>query len=160
MAAETEAIQEEIRRRVESKVGNIPHIESKYDKTSWLFKVTPTSPLINGSAQFRIYNFPGCCKYAVLSQMQTNGAYRGIGLAKLMLELAEWVGVYDYEVSTLVGTAAEGKNDEMAQLAKKFGWKEIHGGHNPNSGNWVRMFIKELPEIDREVDEPDYDEEW
>lgn len=122
-------------------------VDSKYDAGCWKVQIRPAyvSEDRSDSAGFLIYSFPGCCKYAILSQVYTKGAFRGIGLVKYMLELAEIIAVLNHEVDTLVATGTDEHNGLMISILEKSGWKKIHEGDNINSGNWVRMFVKELP---------------
>jgi hypothetical protein len=156
---EVEIVEENMRDYIKSKLGldyDRVRIEKNYENGSWVAKITSVAPYVEGSAGFRIYGFPGCCKYAIISQIFTKGAFSGVGLVKYLLDWAEMIGVYDHEVSTLVGTTADGPNSVMVGIAERYGWKQVHDGDNPNSGNWVRMFVKELDVPDEDSEEEDW----
>jgi hypothetical protein len=163
---EVEIAEDNIRTYIKNKLGlkyNAMTIKKVYENGSWVASIVSESNIerLNGSAGFRVYGFPGCCKYAIISQMFTKGTFSNIGLVKRLFEWAEMIGIYDHEVSALVGTCADGPNSFMMEIVEKYGWKEIHNGDNPNSGNWVRMYVKELDVPDEMKNrEESIEEEW
>ena len=152
-----EAVEEEIRKFVRAKLNTTTRviIDRKYTNGAWRVDIhSPAGGHEYGRAGFVVYSFPGCCKYAILSQVFTRGDLNGIGLVKFLLDYAEKMGVRDFEVDTLIATGTDEHNETMINIIEKAGWKQIHEGENGNTGNLVRMFAKLLPVLDEEEEWP------
>lgn len=152
-----EIVEEKVRKFIKTKLNSAADriiIDRKYANGGWRVEIRSPFGRESGRAGFIVYSFPGCCKYAILSQVFTRGDLSRIGLVKFLLSFAERMAVRDFEVDTLIGTGTDEHNETMINILEKAGWKQIHEGENVNTGNVVRMLIKLLPVLDEEEDWP------
>jgi hypothetical protein len=90
---------------------------------------------------FRIFDFPGCCKYCILSEVEIAGDFKDNKLSYPLLDLA-MAYARDIDYSKVVATTAVPGNRAMEYVFKKLEWKKIDSGSNYNTDNIVAMWVK------------------
>ena len=102
----------------------------------------PSVQSVFNMLHFKLYYFPGCCKYGILSEVSATGTFRGKKLSYPLIDVA--VAIARKEgYSKIIATTAKEENSVMEHVLERAGWKRVDKGKNANSGNVVTMWIKE-----------------
>jgi len=98
----------------------------------------------NRRVHFRIQQMPGCCAYGLIYNIHFCSDLRGSELMDKIIAIIERMVVLRGYPAAIMTTLDRSDYEYLNYVLAKRKWEVIRTGKNPNSGNVVIMWVKQI----------------